>query len=301
MNNGDNEKRSHEETPECFVIMPIGEKPGYPPNHFERVFEDIFCPACENAGFRARHAGQVKEANLIHLDILQRLLQAPMALCDLSSHSPNVLFELGLRQAFDRPVVLVQEAGTPKIFDIAPLRVEMYRRERIFHEVLEDQQRIARAIADTKGAKRDSVNSIVRLLGVGQAAHVPVASEKINDPGIQLIRAEINNLRDEILNVIPRGTSAMVRNDEAGTLRTELLNLSHAIDRGISVNAFHGLHARLDEIKGEITASPTMTASAAREIIELVHGVRSKLDSQFGSRDTSVVGHMREQTKTSRV
>jgi hypothetical protein len=89
---------------ECFVVMPISDPDGYLPGHFRHVFDDIFAPACDKAGFRPIRADQVRETSLIHLDILQKLIKSPMALCDLSSRNPNVLFELGLRQAFDQPV-----------------------------------------------------------------------------------------------------------------------------------------------------------------------------------------------------
>ena len=109
--------------PECFVIMPIGDSDGYDKGHFSKVYEDIFKPACEKSNFKPVRADEVKQTNLIHLDILQKLIDSPMAICDLSSRNPNVLFELGLRQAFDKPTVLVQENGTPKIFDIGPTQV----------------------------------------------------------------------------------------------------------------------------------------------------------------------------------
>ncbi|MGN6898239.1 hypothetical protein ACTHT1_12455, partial [Neisseria sp. P0015.S002] len=79
-------------------------------------------PACEKSGFRACRADDVKATNLIQLDILKKLIEAPIAICDLSTRNPNVLFELGIRQAFDKPVVLIQEIGTPPIFDITGLR-----------------------------------------------------------------------------------------------------------------------------------------------------------------------------------
>src|SRR5215510_10199244 len=102
-----------ESKPVCFVLMPITDPEGYERGHFQHVFDNLFAPACERAGFKAVRADQVLEANFIHLDILHKILEAPMALCDLSTRNPNVLFELGLRQAFEKPVVLVQEEGTP--------------------------------------------------------------------------------------------------------------------------------------------------------------------------------------------
>ena len=70
-----------------------------------------------------------------------------MALCGLSSHNPNVLFELAIRQAFDKPVALVREVGTSDIFDIGPLRFVEYRKELVYHEAIEDQATIAEAIS----------------------------------------------------------------------------------------------------------------------------------------------------------
>ena len=103
------------------------------------MYEDLFKVACNKSGFKAVRADEVKQTYLIHLDIFQKLIESPMAICDLSNRNPNVLFELGLRQAFDKPTVLVQQCETPKIFDISPLRYTEYRKELKYREVLEDQ------------------------------------------------------------------------------------------------------------------------------------------------------------------
>ena len=39
--------------PECFVMMPISDHADYEKGHFRRVYEDIFRPACEKAGYTA--------------------------------------------------------------------------------------------------------------------------------------------------------------------------------------------------------------------------------------------------------
>lgn len=117
------------ENKDCFVIMPISECEGYEKGHFKHVYEDIIKPAVEKAGYIAIRADEVNATNLIHLDILKKLIDTPIAVCDLSTRNPNVLFELGIRQAFDKPVVLIQEKGTQKIFDIAPLRYLEYSKD----------------------------------------------------------------------------------------------------------------------------------------------------------------------------
>jgi len=190
------------DTPECFVMMPISDPSDYSKGHFERVYKDILSPACGSAGFRATRADEVQQTNLIQLDMLQRILTAPMALCDLSTRNPNVLFELGLRQAFDKPVVLVREVGTPPIFDIAQLRYTEYRPTRLYHEVMEDQIKISNALISTKEAsgKGEGVNSIVRLLALTQPASLPDVKEADRDPVLQILRAELNAIRSEFQN-----------------------------------------------------------------------------------------------------
>lgn len=164
------QKSASDERPECFLIMPISDPVGYETGHFRRVCEDLFVPACELAGYHSVRADKVREANLIHLDILRRLINSPMAICDLSCRNPNVLFELGIRQAFDKPVVLVQERGTEKIFDINPLRIIEYDNRLRYRDSVESQHQIAQAITATRDASPESANSLIRLLSISAAS-----------------------------------------------------------------------------------------------------------------------------------
>ena len=184
---------------DCFVIMPISDPDGYETGHFQHVYDDLISPACDNAGYNAIRADDVLQTNLIHLDVLKRLLETPMAICDLSTRNPNVLFELGLRQAFDKPVVLVQEKDTPQIFDIAPLRDTEYRKERVYHEVLEDQKAIAEALKATADAANapDGLNSIVNLLSLTAPAALKEFRREESSPMMQVVMAEIGALRNE--------------------------------------------------------------------------------------------------------
>ena len=198
-------------TLDCFVIMPIADSDGYENGHFTKVYEDIFKPACKNAGYKAVRADEVAQTNLIHLDILLKLIESPMAICDLSSRNPNVLFELGLRQAFDKPTVLVQEVGTAKIFDIAPLRYTEYRKELRYREVLEDQGNISKALVATQEAaiSGDGVNSIINILSISRPASLKDVSEGDSSGLMQLVRAEISEMRSDFrraMNIVEKNT-----------------------------------------------------------------------------------------------
>lgn len=58
---------------DCFIIMPIADHPDYKQGHFKRVYDDIFAPACEKAGYKPVRADDVAQTNLIHLDILVKI------------------------------------------------------------------------------------------------------------------------------------------------------------------------------------------------------------------------------------
>jgi len=223
-------KKENAQDKACFIIMPISENKEYEDGHFSKVYEDIFKPACDTAGFYAVRADEVKQTNLIHLDILQKLIESPMAICDLSSRNPNVLFELGLRQAFDKPTVLVQEVGTPKIFDIAPLRYKEYRKELRYREVLEDQKLIAEAISATEDANLngEGFNSLVNILSLSSPASLKEVNESDSSQLLQIIRAEMSEMRSDFRNTIHSlekyGSKDSFRRSTAEPIRRMLRN-----------------------------------------------------------------------------
>lgn len=188
---------------DCFIIMPIADHPDYKQGHFKRVYEDIFAPACRAAGYRPVRADDTKQANLIQLDILQKLLESPMAICDLSTRNPNVLFELGLRQAFDKPTILVQEEGTPKIFDINMFRYIEYRNGLDYRDVLADQRVIEEVLKETKKAVEEgkSVNSIIKLLSITNPASLQDSSKFSDKDYFQILMSEIKGLKNTFSNV----------------------------------------------------------------------------------------------------
>lgn len=167
-NKSNNMNSEGSENNQCFVIMPISDPEGYEKGHFRYVYEDIFKPAIKDAGFKPKRADDDGSSSMIQVNIIKDIIESPMAICDLSTRNPNVLFELGIRQAFDLPVVLIQEEGTPRIFDINTINTIDYRSSLKYREVMEDRENISKAIEATKD-NTTGVNSIIKLLEIGKA------------------------------------------------------------------------------------------------------------------------------------
>lgn len=224
------------ENKDCFVIMPISDVDGYSKGHFLHVYEDIIKPSVEMTEFRPIRADEVKETNFIHLDMLKKLIDAPIAICDLSTRNPNVLFELGIRQAFDKPVVLIQEKGTPKIFDIGPLRYLEYSKEMKYHEVLKTQNELKESIEATKAAEGEhgNINSIVRLMALNSPATIPnIEGNNKEALALDVIQSQMNDMR-KILEMTMMDSRRM--GNKGNMFAIEYERISNKLDRVINTN-----------------------------------------------------------------
>lgn len=149
--------------------MPISDMEGYDAGHFTTVYKHLLKPACEEAGYIVRRADEVKQSNYIIIDILKKIIDADIVVCDLSGHNPNVLYELGIRHAFNKPVLLLKDNRTEKVFDIQGLRYTQYdyslRADLVKAEII----KIAEAMKETAHANPTDVNSVIQLVGINAA------------------------------------------------------------------------------------------------------------------------------------
>jgi hypothetical protein len=102
----------------CFVVMPFRERdPAHAPGFFDEVLQGLIAPAGRKAGFTVNTANR-QGTEVIHSTIINDLLNADLVIADLTEHNPNVMFELGLRMAADRPVAIIRARGTGPVFDV---------------------------------------------------------------------------------------------------------------------------------------------------------------------------------------
>jgi hypothetical protein len=177
--------------PTCFVIMPISDSVGYETGHFGRVYEHLLKPAILAAGYNPVRADDTIKTDYIVVGIIQRIVDSDMVLCDISARNANVLYELGIRHAFNKPVVLIKDKKTEKIFDIQGLRYAEYDETLRIDVAAKDTLKITNAITETAQSTSKDTNSIVHLAGI-RAAEVPAA--QTISPDTQLILTAINDI-----------------------------------------------------------------------------------------------------------
>lgn len=140
--------------PHCGIIMPIATMtPEYDAAHWERV-KDVLGAAIRLAGYTPRLVSDSNEIGVIHARIVQNLYDDEIVVCDVSNKNPNVMFELGLRLAFDKPTIVVKDEVTTYSFDTGPIEHIGYRRDQRFDDVEIFKEKVAHAILATVQRKR---------------------------------------------------------------------------------------------------------------------------------------------------
>lgn len=195
-------KTNEQKQKKCFIIMPISDVDGYPKGHFDRVFEYIIVPACKQVGYDAIRADGTAKTNVIIVDILKNALSCDMAICDLSARNPNVFYELGFRQAFNKKTVLMIDEKTDRPFDISAIRSFLYQSSLRIDLVRDAVDKLVKALEETEAMEENETNSLLKLLAIENPAKLP-ASLKLSDDSSLILQA-IRDLGEDMQRSIRR-------------------------------------------------------------------------------------------------
>lgn len=157
----------------AFVIMPFSEKGKQERSRgfFDEVLKSLITPSANTAGFAVQTARR-EDSDIIHHTIIHQLLNADLVIADLTDHNPNVLFELGIRLAKDKPVVLIKSKDTGPIFDVDNLmRVYPYDQNLWSSTIDADVKALGERIAGTWDNREHAV-SYMQILTSGPQAKV---------------------------------------------------------------------------------------------------------------------------------
>jgi hypothetical protein len=154
-------------TPVCGLIMPISSIDGCDEGHWKDV-QEILSSAIKSAGYEANLVSNDTDVGVIHKRIVQNLYNNPLIVCDVSGKNPNVMFELGMRLAFDKPVIIVKDDKTPYSFDTSPVEHLTYPRDLRFGMINGFQTKLQEKIRNNSARK----NSFLGSFGTFKVAEI---------------------------------------------------------------------------------------------------------------------------------
>jgi hypothetical protein len=198
-----------EELMTCGIVMPISAIDACGEEHWRDV-KSIISEAIEDAGFSPQLVSDADEVGIIQKRIIQNLYENPVVVCDVSAKNPNVMFELGMRLAFDRPTIIIKDDKTSYSFDTSPVEHLTYPRDLRFAKIVEFKEALGDKIKATyeKSQKDPNYTTFLKNFGTFKVAEL----KKEIVPQERLLIEEIQGLRDLVvaLNASVRGSDREV-------------------------------------------------------------------------------------------
>ena len=222
------------EMPVCGIIMPISSIDGCNKEHWEDV-KSIISEAIASAGYEPSLVSDADDSGIIQKRIVQNIYNNEIVVCDVSGKNPNVMFELGMRLAFDKPTIIVIDDKTDYSFDTGQIEHLSYPRDLRYSSILRFKEILKEKIIATVKASKDNPNysTFLKNFGEFEVAHVDkkegsiseVVLSKLDDLGGQLnylqkvvydsripiVRKEYSELDSISLDILRREIDAYCR------------------------------------------------------------------------------------------
>ena len=93
---------------------------------FDSVYEDLICPALEDAGYQVTRADEISNQQAVMKDVVTSIAESDLIVADLTSNNPNVFYELGVAHGLRRDVILMTQEIESLPFDLRSYRVVEY-------------------------------------------------------------------------------------------------------------------------------------------------------------------------------
>ena len=184
-----------QETKVCGIVMPISSIDDCGESHWAEVL-NIFSDAISSAGFEPNLVSNADDVGIIHKRIVQNLYDNPIVVCDVSGKNPNVMFELGMRLAFDKPTIIVKDDRTSYSFDTSAIEHLEYPRDLRFSSIVEFKELLVKKIKATVKANLEDPDHTTFLKHYGEFKVAQLEQTEVS--GQEFIIEELKSLRSDI-------------------------------------------------------------------------------------------------------
>ncbi|MEX5541150.1 hypothetical protein [Pseudomonas poae] len=194
----------------CGLIMPISTIDGCPAEHWMDV-KNIITEAVSSIDepkFSTKLVSDQDDVGVIQKRIVQNIYDSDIVVCDVSCKNSNVMFELGMRLAFDKPTILIKDDQTDFSFDTGVIEHLIYPRDLRFSRIVSFKAALADKISATyRAATGDSSYSTFlkhfgsfKIAGIDQSV---VTADQAILTTIQDLSRDVSLINKRLLNFDP--------------------------------------------------------------------------------------------------
>lgn len=187
--------------------MPISAIDGCDERHWESVRE-VIKEALSGTAFHVELVSDSNESGIIQKRIVQNIYDNEMIICDVSAKNPNVMFELGMRLAFDKPTIIIKDDKTGYSFDTGQIEHIEYPRLMNYHAIIAFKRKLREKVEATYAASMQSkYTTFLKHFGTFSVAKLEkseVSKDEYLMEAFKELREEVSSLRTIIEKHTPK-------------------------------------------------------------------------------------------------
>lgn len=167
------EKTKKDKQPTCGIIMPISLIDNCPPEHWADVL-GILKDVCTTNDFIPNLVSDADDIGVIHNRIIEHIYSSDIVICDVSCKNANVMFELGMRLAFDKPTIIIKDDLTGYSFDTSLIEHLEYPRDLRFTSINKFKDSLGKKLTATyeKSKSDPNYSTFLKNFGKYKIAHL---------------------------------------------------------------------------------------------------------------------------------
>lgn len=178
----------------CGLVMPISAIDDCSEGHWEEV-RQILKEALSETPFTVELVSDSNEIGIIHKRIVQNIYDNDIVICDVSAKNPNVMLELGMRLAFDKPVIIIKDDKTNYSFDTSPIEHLQYPRDLHYPTIqLFKKKLMEKVVATHEASLKPEYTTFLKHFG--QFVVAKIDEKKVGKD--EFLLAAITELRSEV-------------------------------------------------------------------------------------------------------
>ncbi|MFQ2291202.1 hypothetical protein ACK323_06730 [Aeromonas enteropelogenes] len=192
---------SSDKSLKCGLIMPIAKSENLEPEHWRQV-QNIIKESLSDTEFHIRMVSESDDVGVIHKSIVQNIYQDDIVICDVSTRNANVMFELGMRLAFDKPTVIIKDDVTAFSFDTQIIEHVMYKRDLKYYDIIDFKNRLReKVIATYQSSKSEGYSTFLKHFTIERVAKLDertVGRDEYLMEKIDRIQHSVNSLERDM-------------------------------------------------------------------------------------------------------
>ncbi len=194
------------------IVAPISAATLTDDVYTESHWQDVQTLVKDSIKIEMNLVSESDDAGIIISKIVSNLANLDLIICDVSSKNSNVMFELGLRLAFDKPIILIKDDLTDYSFDTSPIKHLNYPSNLNYVESVKFQKDLSNKIQAIRDGETDSYLEHFKVKKIANK----LPEEEITE--IQALQIEFDRLFKEISEIkkisLDKGTTLINKRPE---------------------------------------------------------------------------------------